>query len=143
MDNQILRGYMKVNDKKIKHDEGKARWDLLPWDGCSAIVDVLTFGAQKYTDRSWETGINYTRVYAALQRHMIAWFQEGEDNDPESGLPHLAHAACCLLFLLSFSVRGRTDLDDRPTIITHKEGDYYYDDKIIKAAEKRSRKKKD
>ena len=96
-----------------KHDVGKLPWHLLPYDAVAQVVAVLLCGAQKYAERNWEGGISYSRLFAATQRHMIAWWQ-GEDADPETGLHPLAHAACDVLFLLAFAVRGRTDLDDRP-----------------------------
>lgn len=97
-----------------KDDDDKDRWDLLPTDAVSQVVKVLTFGARKYSARNWEKGIRYGRVYAALQRHMTAWWS-GKDNDPETGLNHLAHAGCCLLFLLAFVEREMDEFDDRPT----------------------------
>lgn len=82
-----------------KYDAKKPMWDLLPTKAVSAIVDVLTFGAEKYAPDNWRQVPNGKRRYlAAAYRHIVAWHQ-GEKNDPESGLPHLAHAACCLLFL--------------------------------------------
>lgn len=98
----------------IKHDHGKPPWDLIPWDAVHEIVLVLQFGAQKYGSRNWEGGLLYSRLFAAAQRHLTSWFQDHEDYDPETGISHLAHAACCCLFLLAFVVRGREDLDDRP-----------------------------
>lgn len=84
----------------MKHDENKARWDLLPMGATSEIVDVLTYGAKKYAPDNWRKVPNpQQRYYAAAMRHIVAWVR-GEKNDPESGKPHLAHAACCLLFLL-------------------------------------------
>jgi len=97
----------------IKHDKGKARWDLIPWDGLEEIVNVMTFGADKYGDRNWEKGLGYSRVWAAAIRHMWKWFH-GEAVDSETGLSHLAHAGCCLLFLLAYERRGN-GIDDRPT----------------------------
>lgn len=96
-----------------KHDTGKDPWDLLPWDAVREIVKILAFGASKYAPRNWEKGIVYSRLFAALQRHALAWW-EREDRDPETGRSHLAHAACCVCFLLAFVLRGRVDLDDRP-----------------------------
>ncbi len=96
-----------------KHDGDKLRWDLAPWDAVGSFVEILTFGARKYSDRNWEKGIKHSRLFAATQRHLTAWWQ-GEDLDPETGKSHLAHAACDVLFMLAFVVRGRTDLDDRP-----------------------------
>ena len=83
----------------IKHDIGKTRYDLLPPEALEAVARVLTFGAKKYGDRNWEKGLDYDRIFAAAQRHMWA-HHGGEKLDPESGLSHLAHAACNLAFLL-------------------------------------------
>lgn len=83
-----------------KLDAGKARWDLLPWKATGAIVDVLTFGAKKYSPNNWrKVPEARDRYLAAAMRHLVAW-ADGEKRDPESGLHHLAHAGCCILFLL-------------------------------------------
>lgn len=83
-----------------KHDAEKARWDLLPLGAVSAVVDVLTYGAKKYAPDNWRLVSDArTRYFAAAMRHVVAW-KRGERLDAESGLPHLAHAACCLLFIL-------------------------------------------
>jgi len=90
-----------------KHDGGKPRWDLLPMGPVARVVDVLTFGATKYAPDNWQQVAEPGgRYFAAALRHLAAW-SDGERLDPESGLPHLAHAACCLLFLLWFE-RGET-----------------------------------
>ncbi len=84
----------------VKHDQQKARWDLLPMDPIKEVVKVLTYGAQKYDDENWRKVDNQrSRYYAATMRHIIAWWQ-GEKLDPESGYSHLAHAVCCLIFLM-------------------------------------------
>ncbi len=83
-----------------KNDSGKDRWDLLPVRGTRLIVKVLTFGAAKYAPENWRKVPNAReRYYAAAMRHLTAWW-EGERDDPETGLPHLAHAGCCIIFLL-------------------------------------------
>jgi hypothetical protein len=83
-----------------KLDGGKPPWDLLPWTATSAVVDVLEHGRRKYGADNWRSVPEARRRYfAAAMRHMVAWFR-GEKNDQESGLPHLAHACCCMLFLL-------------------------------------------
>jgi len=97
----------------LKADGGKPRMDLLPSLPLESIAQVLTFGAEKYDAHNWRKGIEFSRVYGALQRHLAA-FNEGEDIDPESGLHHLAHAGCNILFLLEFAQRERYKaLDDR------------------------------
>jgi hypothetical protein len=95
-----------------KYDEGKLRWDLVPPE-FEEVVRVLTYGATKYADRNWERGISYGRLIAATLRHLFAWIR-GEREDPETGLHHLAHAGCDILFLLTYELRGMKDFDDRP-----------------------------
>jgi len=76
--------------------------DLLPFDQVGQIVNVLTYGARKYSGVGWkQTPDGKNRYFAALMRHLVAW-RSGEARDPESGLPHLAHAGACLLFMMWF-----------------------------------------
>ena len=83
-----------------KHDQGKLRYDLLPPELTEAVVEVLTYGANKYADNGWQNLDDFeNRYYAALQRHLQAW-RKGETHDEESKLPHLAHVATNSLFLL-------------------------------------------
>lgn len=94
-----------------KMDAGKARIDLVAPEFIQQTADVLAFGAAKYRERNWERGMSWGRCFGALMRHMWAWWA-GERNDPESGLPHLAHAACCLMFLVAYEARS-VGTDDR------------------------------
>ena len=95
-----------------KADTGKRGLHLLPPDPLHDIAAILDFGAKKYDSWNWSKGIKYSRVFAATLRHLWAWWK-GEDLDPESGLPHLAHAGCNVLFLLQYT-RTRKSFDDRP-----------------------------
>lgn len=83
-----------------KTDAGKLRLSLLPWRAVGQIVQVLEFGAAKYEPNNWKHVPNARqRYFDAAMRHLLAWW-DGERLDTESGLPHLAHAGCCILFLL-------------------------------------------
>ena len=85
----------------IKHDGGKVRWDLLPFEALGMVAIVLTYGAAKYEEDGWRSVPDARRRYfAALHRHLAAWWL-GEALDAESGLPHLAHVATNALFLLA------------------------------------------
>lgn len=95
----------------VKADGGKARMDLLPQPALEGTAEVLAFGASKYADHNWRKGFAWSRIYGAALRHLTAW-AEGEDLDPESGLSHLDHAACCVMFLQTY-VRTGTGTDDR------------------------------
>lgn len=84
----------------IKYDKQKDRWDLLPVEPMRQVVKVLTHGATKYAPDNWKKVEPYRdRYYAACLRHITAW-RVGERMDPETKLPHLAHAVCCLIFIL-------------------------------------------
>jgi hypothetical protein len=96
-----------------KFDGDKIRTDLLPVEALEGVSAVLSYGSKKYGDRNWEKGMSYSRPYAACLRHLFAWWR-GEDIDPETGLSHLDHALCCLLFLSTFVKRRVTTFDDRP-----------------------------
>jgi hypothetical protein len=114
VDNRIAKTKKEETLKEgTKKDDGKLRWDLVPYDAIEGLVKVLTFGAVKYEDRNWEKGITYSRVFAACQRHLTAWYR-GENNDLETGLSHLDHALCCVAFLSAFEKREMTEFDNRP-----------------------------
>jgi hypothetical protein len=98
-----------------KFDGGKLRMDLIPVEAIEGIARVLTFGAEKYGDRNWEQGIKFGRLYAALLRHLFAWFK-GEDTDPESKLNHIDHVLACATFLRTYQARAMVEFDDRPEV---------------------------
>jgi hypothetical protein len=88
-----------------KFDGGKLEYGLLPPLALEEVVKVLTFGAQKYDRDNWQVVPESKRRYFdALQRHVWAW-KQGEKMDPESGIHHLAHAMCCLMFLYEHDVK--------------------------------------
>ena len=95
----------------VKLDDGKPRWDLLPFDALDDVAGVLHYGAEKYAARNWERGMAWGRLLAAALRHLSAW-ASGQDRDAESGYLHLSHAACCVLMLLALTKR-RIGADDR------------------------------
>jgi len=90
-----------------KIDEGKPRWDAIPWDAVSHVVAVRTEGLEKYRDPdNWKSVPGWRgRYFAAALRHMMAWHL-GQRLDDESGLPHLAHAVINLLFMISLDEGG-------------------------------------
>lgn len=95
----------------IKHDGDKPRLDLLPPEALIEIAHVLTHGADKYGAYNWRKGMNWSRLFAAALRHMFAW-QMGETHDSETQRSHLAHACCCLMFLMVYE-KLSMGVDDR------------------------------
>lgn len=103
----------------VKHDQDKARFDLLSPEFLSAVARVLTHGAGKYSPDNWKKGFvggpeaaneARDRYYAALLRHVVDKWAQGEIRDEETGEHHLAHAVCSLMFLAEGDVlAGRLD----------------------------------
>jgi hypothetical protein len=93
----------------VRASGGKAKIALVSPHLINETAKVLTFGAQKYSERNWEKGFPWSDCYSALQRHLNAWWA-GEELEGESGLHHLGFAACNLMFLIHFAAeKGGTD----------------------------------
>ena len=96
-----------------KFDAKKVRVDLLPIAPMLQVANVFGFGAKKYFANSYRQGktVDWSRTYGSIMRHMMA-FWSGENDDPESGLPHLAHAGTQLFILMEHTANNK-DRDDR------------------------------
>lgn len=101
----------------LKFDSDKVRLDLVPWDQVWKVGEVLTYGAKKYSPDNWQNVQGFRwRYYGAVIRHLIRWFL-GERIDPESGLPHLAHAATSILFLMWGEDHGKCTQGVTPQMV--------------------------
>ena len=88
----------------VKWDEGKLLWGLLPLEPIREIVRVLTYGAKKYAPSNWMNVKDAReRYYDAMMRHIVA-YKMGETKDSDTNIHPLAHAGCCLLFILWFEL---------------------------------------
>lgn len=108
-----------------KDDQHKIPLTLISPYFKEAVADVLAFGAKKYRRWNWIiTGFTTSRLRDAIDRH-LAEFDKRNDNDPESGLMHLAHAACMLMFLIHQQMLPNVygHLDDRPDFLNPKASD--------------------
>lgn len=84
-----------------RYDSGKPRVELLPSSAIEAMANVFTQGAEKYGDRNWERGMDWSRTYASMMRHMLA-IGNGQFYDQESGQLHLAHIMANAAFLIYY-----------------------------------------
>lgn len=98
-----------ANNTGKKNDEGKNRLDLIEPEFIETVGKVLTFGAEEYGPNNWQQVEDAeNRYYAAAMRHLMA-YRKGEKIDPESKLPHLAHVATNMMFLLHFEREEEND----------------------------------
>lgn len=100
--------------KFTKHDDGKLLMTSVTPEFRTGLAEVLTFGAAKYGKHNWKKGADYTRLLDSVYRHLAA-FEMGQDMDPESGLPHLHHAATNIMFIAYFAANPEKykQFDDR------------------------------
>lgn len=96
----------------LRYNAGKLRYDLFEPYAMEQLAKVFSRGAQKYADRNWEKGMAWSTMIASLERHKEAW-KQGEDNDIETGMPHMAHVAWNALALVSY-YKLYPQGDDRP-----------------------------
>jgi hypothetical protein len=84
-------------DQGRKDDTDKADWSVIPWGAMERVVRVFETGVKRYGRENWRLVEDGPRRYfSATMRHLLAW-RGGQELDPTSGLPHLAHAIACLL----------------------------------------------
>jgi hypothetical protein len=104
---------VRIKDARTGGEKGE-KPEMLGFVDPNALLDVARvagFGAKKYAKFNYTKGFDWSLSYNALLRHVLQ-FLAGEDIDPESGLPHLAHAAWQCLCLLTFW-RFKRGTDDR------------------------------
>lgn len=95
-----------------KNSEGKLNWSLLPYESLVGVVKVIEKGSVKYKGcRTWLPGIMFSRLFAAIMRHLIDWFVFVKDKDKESGEHPLCHVIANCMMLLTY-INDKT-FDDR------------------------------
>jgi hypothetical protein len=98
-----------------------ARFDLLPWDIIRELAEHFGRGSRKYEDNNWKRGYKWSLSFAALHRHLEAfWSGVDYDDDPslldEDGIVRSRHIiavawhACVLAYYSLYGV----GTDDRP-----------------------------
>lgn len=97
--------YYESDEQKeaVRHNQDKLRVDLIPVEFIEEVAKVFTFGAKKYSPNNWKgfTKEQQDEILGSLLRHILE-YQKGNKLDSESGLHHLAHAACNISFILYF-----------------------------------------
>lgn len=92
----------------------KAPLQFVPPSAEYFMAQAFAEGVEKYGPFNWRESKVPTLTYiAAAKRHLAAYF-DGEDIDPTSDVPHLAHAMASLAIILDAGACG-TLVDDRPS----------------------------
>ena len=87
---------------------------LVPPVAMARLAEALANGAAKYGPYNWRSkGVSASVYYEAALRHLFAW-ADGEDDAPDSGVHHLAHAMACMAIMFDAMELGKLK-DDRPT----------------------------
>ena len=81
----------------MRFNTNKRKWSLVDFKSIEPMVEVLEFGAKKYTPDNWKKGFPKEELLESIQRHVAALI-DGEENDSDSGLPHIAHIQCNCMF---------------------------------------------
>lgn len=89
----------RTTEQAAKADAGKLQLTLVPREIIRAIAAIRMYGNEKYHDPdSWKT-VEPERYRDAAFRHFLAYLDDPDGEDEESGLPHLWHLACNIAFL--------------------------------------------
>ena len=95
-------------DQSAKTDAGKIRPTLVPPALIEAVAAVREYGCSKYHDPDNWRSVEPQRYWEATLRHALAAWDNYEATDAESGLPHLAHMACDIAFILQIMKENKT-----------------------------------
>ena len=88
------------------------RFDLIPSAMMWELAEHYSKGAEKYAERNWERGTDWSLNFAAAQRHLWQWWN-GEDVDEETGSSHLIAVIWHMAALHTFTIT-HPELDNRP-----------------------------
>lgn len=99
-------------DKALKYNQNKPMWSLVDFKSFEGMVKVLEFGAKKYEAHNWKKGLYTSEICESLLRHLFE-HMSGNRIDNESGLPHIDHVACNIMFL-SWMTNNKKEFDNLP-----------------------------
>lgn len=85
---------------------------FIPPPALARLAKVMEHGAKKYGPFNWrEQPVQLTVYLEAALRHIYS-YMDGEDDDEESGQPHIAHTMACMAIMLD-ALDNKTFVDDR------------------------------
>jgi|SRR5581483_756781 len=94
-----------MKKQATRYNKGKLEWSLMHYKSMEPLIQVLMFGAAKYSRDNWKLGMDPKKVLDSLQRHLAA-LADGETHDVESKLPHIGHIMANAMFYSYFTKEG-------------------------------------
>lgn len=92
----------------------KAPLSCVPMQVVAEVGVAMLEGAAKYGRFNYRVaGVRASVYYDALQRHMMQWWEMGENIDKDSGVHHITKAIATLMVLRDAMINGKCN-DDRP-----------------------------
>ena len=99
-------GRRKTTDQTAKADAGKLQIHLVPTQIIRDIAEIRMYGNEKYHDPDNWKQVEAVRYRDALARHFLAYLDDPNSVDEESGKKHLKHMACNVAFLCAMENGG-------------------------------------
>lgn len=116
-----------MNNQDIKADAGKPQLTLVPRQIIFDIAKVREYGIKKYGEReSWKK-VDIQRYREATFRHFMAYLDNPQGIDAESGLPHLSHLACNIAFLCELEEEKRQIDEKEKAFLNHLRKEYEFE----------------
>lgn len=100
----------KADEQAVKADAGKLRLTLVPREVIRAIARVRMYGTEKYGDPENWRRVEVERYRDALLRHTLAYLEDPQGVDEESGLHHWEHMACNIAFIAEMEAEKAREL---------------------------------
>ena len=99
---EIIEDDQPESNQEAKADSGKPRPSLVPPALIDGVMRIREFGTARYGDPDNWRNVDAERYHNALLRHILAIWEDWKAVDPDSGMPHLWHAACNIAFLMQY-----------------------------------------
>lgn len=123
----VIDGSDELSKQALRNNSDKTKYASLQWNALAEVAKVATHGADKYGNYNYKKGFPLTDLFDSTMRHLIGnptdskdgkahkGFMTGENEDRDSKINHLAHAAWNLLTMLEQELDKETygNFDDR------------------------------
>ena len=95
--------------KGLRYNQGKRKWSLVDYKSLEPMIEVLEFGAKKYSPDNWKKGLDKKEILESMQRHLGA-LMDGQASDPETELSHMGHIMCNAMFYSYFETKDKENI---------------------------------